>query len=225
MPSYRAACLPLALFLVCNLTPPATATTIIPLSWRELAYNSDFIGIVECVTAGGIVAEYQVIESWKGPSQGTRFRLRMAVNYWEPQFPMSLIGDRLLITAFKSYDPTILMSTSSGGAVPLWWRNIPADYSLPLFQGSAKLPLSKGNRPLGSLGSDRSDLESFKKNIQEFVALSPAKRELSVLKELWAVPNAPTESGNAAKSRRDTLALQLNRASSVQEYISINRRQ
>jgi len=84
-----------------------------------------------------------------GSSQGTRLRLRMAVNYWEPQFPISLIGDKFLITAFKSHDPTILMSTSSGGSVPLWWRNIPAEYSLPLFQGSAKLPLSKSDRPLG----------------------------------------------------------------------------
>ncbi len=220
MPSYRAVCLLLALVLVCNL-PPVAATTIVPLSWRELVYNSDFIGIVECVTAGGIVAEYQVIESWKGPPQGTRLRLRMAVNYWEPQFPISLIGDKFLITAFKSHDPTILMSTSSGGAVPLWWRNIPAEYSLPLFQGSAKLPISERNRPLGSLGSDRSDLESFKMDIQEFLALSPAQRELRVLKELWAVPNSAPESGNTAQSRRDRLALQLNRASSVQEYVSI----
>ncbi|HTF23408.1 MAG TPA: hypothetical protein VK937_05740 [Candidatus Limnocylindria bacterium] len=145
----------------------------------------------------------------------------MAVNYWEPQFPISLIGDKVLITAFKSHDPTILMSTSSGGAVPLWWRNIPAEYSLPLFQGSAKLPLSKSNRPLGSLGSDRSDLESFKKDIQEFLALSPAQRELSVLKELWPIANSPSESGNTAQSKRGRLALQLSRASSVREYVSI----
>ncbi len=220
MPSYRTLCLLLALVIVCNL-PPAAATTIVPLSWRELVYNSDFIGIVECATAGGIVAEYQVIESWQGPPQGTRLRLRMAVNYWEPQFPISVIGDKFLITAFKSHDPTILMSTSSGGSVPLWWRNIPAEYSLPLFQGSAKLPLSKSDRPLGSLGSDRSDLESFKKDIQEFLALSPAQRELSVLKELWPIANSPSESGNTAQSKRGRLALQLSRASSVQEYVSI----
>lgn len=128
---YRAVCL-LVIFLACDFQPSA-ATTIIPLSWKELVYNSDFIGIVQCEKSGGIVAEYEVLESWKGPPRGTHLRIRMAVNYWEPQFPIALVGERFLVTAFKSHDPTILMSTSSGGAVPLWWRNITAEYSLPLF--------------------------------------------------------------------------------------------
>jgi hypothetical protein len=156
-----------------------------------------------------------------GPPQGTRLRLRMAVNYWEPQFPIFLIGDKLLVIAYKSHDPTTLLSTSSGGGVPLWWRDIPTDYSLPLFQGSTKLPLNEADRTLGRLGSDRHDLESFKKDIQEFLAMSPAQRELSVLKELWLIQSTPPESGDSAQSRRYRLALQLSRPSSVQEYISI----
>jgi hypothetical protein len=220
MPFYRAVCLLLVLALIFNL-PPAGATTVAHLSWRELAYNADFIGIVECVTAGGIVAEYRVIESWVGPPQGTRLRLRMAVNYWEPQFPTFLVGDKLLVIAYKSHDPTILLSTTSGGGVPLWWRYIPADYSLPLFQGSVRLPLGERDHPLGGVGSDRRDLESFKKDIQEFLGLSPAQRELNVLKELWPVPSTPPESSDSAQSRRYKLALELSRASSVQEYISI----
>src|SRR5437016_6904174 len=173
MRSCRAFCAILVLFLSCDL-PSTTATTIVPLSWKELVYNSDFIGVVQCVTAGGIVAEYQVVESWKGPPQGTRLRIRTAVNYWEPQFPIALVGEKFLVTAFKAHDPTILTSTSSGGPVPLWWRQIPADYSLPLFQGSARLPLRGSNRPLGSLGSERTDIGSFKKDAKEFLALSPA---------------------------------------------------
>ena len=216
MRSCRAFCAILVLFLSCDL-PSTTATTIVPLSWKELVYNSDFIGVVQCVTAGGIVAEYQVVESWKGPPQGTRLRIRTAVNYWEPQFPIALVGEKFLVTAFKAHDPTILTSTSSGGPVPLWWRQIPADYSLPLFQGSARLPLRGSNRPLGSLGSERTDIGSFKKDAQEFLALSPAQQELSVLKGL---PTPRPHSASTAQNSGEDLTLKLNHASSVDEYVS-----
>ena len=35
----------------------AVATTIDPLTWEELIVGADFVGIVECETAGGIVAK------------------------------------------------------------------------------------------------------------------------------------------------------------------------
>jgi hypothetical protein len=218
MCTYRALCL-LLISLAYNFQPSA-ATTIIPLSWKELVYNSDFIGIVQCEKAGGIVAEYEVLESWKGPTRGTHLRIRMAVNYWEPQFPIALVGEKFLVTAFKSHDPTILTSTSSGGAVPLWWRNITAEYSLPLFQGSAKLPLSPRNRPLGSLGSDRTDIDSYRNDVQEFLDLSPARRELSVLKEQWTVPASALPTADSSHNMQDKLALKLSDASSIDEYVS-----
>jgi hypothetical protein len=42
------------------------ATTIDPLIWEQMVADASFVGIVECETAGGIVARYRVIESWKG---------------------------------------------------------------------------------------------------------------------------------------------------------------
>ena len=50
----------------------AAATTIDPLTFEELVRDAHFIGIVECETAGAIVARYRVIESWKGPEAGTK---------------------------------------------------------------------------------------------------------------------------------------------------------
>src|SRR5262245_11086391 len=88
----------LALFL-CISSQPASATTIDPLTWEQFASDADFIGIAECETAGGIVAKYKVLESWKGAPPGTTFSLRIAVNYWEPQFPIALIGEQYLIAA------------------------------------------------------------------------------------------------------------------------------
>ena len=67
--------------------------------------------------AGGIVAEYRVVESWKGAKPGTRFRVRMGVNYWGGQFPIALCGTRYYMTAFRS-PPDNLISTSVGGGVP-----------------------------------------------------------------------------------------------------------
>src|SRR5690349_6845760 len=80
---------------------PAPATTIDPLLFEELVLGADFVGVVECRTAGGVVAEYTVVESWKGPKAGTRVTIRVAVNYWEPQFPIALCGERYFVTAYK----------------------------------------------------------------------------------------------------------------------------
>ena len=150
---------------VAGVRPPARATTIDPLIWEQLVLDAGFVGIVECETAGGIVAGYRVVESWKGVPVGTRFKMRMAINYWGPQFPVTLVGERYLVTAFSADAPTRIMSYTSGSPVPLWWRDIPAEYNLPLWQGRVRLPLRAGERPLGELGSEHADVASFKKAV------------------------------------------------------------
>ena len=119
---------------------PARATTVDPLTLEQLVSQASFVGVIECETAGGIVAEYRVIEAWKGAPANTRFRLQTPYNYWEPQFPIALVGQRWVVTAYASRPPTRIVSTTSGGGVPLWWREIPFQYSLPLFQGRASVP-------------------------------------------------------------------------------------
>jgi hypothetical protein len=71
---------------VAGVPAPARATTIDPLIWEQLVLDAGFVGVVECETAGGIVAGYRVVESWKGAPVGTRFKMRLAINFWGPQF-------------------------------------------------------------------------------------------------------------------------------------------
>ena len=150
----------------------ASATTIDPLLFEELVLGADFVGIVECEQAGGIVAAYTVVESWKGPKPGTHIAIRVAVNYWEPQLPITLCGERYFVTAYKEA-PFRMMSTTSGGPVPLWWRNIPAEYSLPLFQG----------RKLLAPGEEKgAEFQKTRKAAQTLLALKPAEQEAALLK-------------------------------------------
>jgi hypothetical protein len=158
----------------------ASATTIDSLLFEELVLGADFVGIVECEQAGGIVAAYKVIESWKGPKPGTRISIRVAINYWEPQFPIALCGERYYVTAYKEA-PFRMMSTTSGGPVPLWWRKIPAEYNLPLFQG----------RKLLAPGEETgAEFQKTRKAAQALLALKPAEQEAALLKavienDLW----------------------------------------
>jgi hypothetical protein len=177
-------CLLITLATLFLLNPQVKATTIDPLIWQQLVAHSEFVGIAECITAGGIVARYRVVESWKGPKPGTEFTVRMAVNFWGPQFPVTFVGERYFITGFKVHAPTRIMSTTSGTGVPLWWRQIPADYRLPLWQGRVNLPLPKGEQPLSAVGSEHKDFFSFQKAVHEFLALSAAEQELKLLQAL-----------------------------------------
>lgn len=45
---------------------PLSATTIDLSTWEELVLGCDLVGVVRCVTAGGMIATYQVEEVWKG---------------------------------------------------------------------------------------------------------------------------------------------------------------
>jgi hypothetical protein len=165
--------LPSGLVALALLAPGrAAATTIDPLLFEELVLGADFVGVVECDRAGGIVAGYKVIESWKGPKAGTRITIRTAVNYWEPQFPIALCGGRYFITAYKE-PPFRVVSTTSGGGVPLWWRDIPADYRLPLFQGRRLIT------PEEEKGAE---FQKTRKRVQELLALKPAEQEAALVK-------------------------------------------
>lgn len=154
------------------------ATTIDPMLWEELVSGADFVGVVECTEAGGIVARYRVVETWKGTElPGASITIAEAVNYWEPQYPLALVGERSVVTAYRSAAPSRMISTTIGGPVPLWWRDLPSDYGLPLFQGKADL--HRGD--LHDVGF-RGSLAEFKPKVMAFVALDEQGRELAVLK-------------------------------------------
>jgi hypothetical protein len=167
---------PLLLFLLLlALVCPARATTIDPLSWKEMVVGADFIGIVECTVAGGMVAKYRVVDAWKGAENGQEVSIAIAVNVWEPQFPVSLRGERKLVVGYKS-PPFTMRSHTSFGPVPLWWRRIPSDFRTPLFQGVYGVPEGPATRKLELEWEQRTSAE-LKQEVTDLLALSPEKRE------------------------------------------------
>lgn len=112
----------------------AHATIIEPIPIDKLIDTADFIGIVECTKSGIITAEYRVISAYKGPPAGTLINVRHAVNAHGGVYPADRRKNIKLFIAFKS-EPTQYMSFGGWLDAPCWWRPIPADYHLPLWQG------------------------------------------------------------------------------------------
>ncbi len=173
------------LMMLCVFVGRAGATTIDPRLWEQLVWGADFVGVAECTTAGGMVAEYRVLESWKGGRDGDTIRIRISSNYWEPQFPIALVGERYLFTAYKSHAPSRILSFTMGGPVPLWWRQIESDYHLPLFQGSLPLlPKDGWQGRFRCRGGEELDLDEFREYVKEILPMQPAERELLLLRLL-----------------------------------------
>lgn len=153
------------------------ATMYVLPTWEELAEGSEFIGVVECVTAGGIVARYRVTDSWKGAAVGTELVISQHASYFEPQYPISLVGESFLVFAEKA--PSYRVSSfSSGGAVPLWWRRIPKDLSC--FR---PIPLKESvGRDLSShLGYRGGGLSQFKADVLGFLQGAKEHKELRMM--------------------------------------------
>ncbi len=171
---------------------PAGATRVAWMTWQELVDRADFIGVVECTAAGGIVARYRIVETWHGSEEpGAIVTLHRAVDRNAGQYPLALVGDRYLVTAFRDRTPETVVSSAGQGDAPLWWRRLDADYRLPLFFGSVALPLdARDDQPLVTLGSKRRDLASFRRDVEGYLALGPeARRE--VLTGLGVEPPEP----------------------------------
>lgn len=174
------------------------ATTYILPTWEQLATTSEFVGLVECITAGGIVARYRVIDSWKGVTVGTEMNISQHVDVFEPQFPISLVGEQFLVFAEKTPSYRIT-SFTSGGGVPLWWRKIPTD--LRCF---SLIPLKEPfTRYLSSyLGARTGRLDDFKTDVTYFLSCSKEGQELRLMlaagrKNLHLPdPTEPTDKGN-----------------------------
>jgi hypothetical protein len=185
---------------------PAGATRVAPMTWRELIDDADFIGVVECTVAGGIVARYRVVETWHGVEEpGATVALRRAVDYWAGQYPVALAGDRFLVTAFRERTPETIASTAEAGSSPLWWRRLEADYRLPLHFGSVALPLDEGEgRPLATLGSERRDLAAFRRDVEGFLALGRDERR----RRLGRPPAPPVEAPPGATTAGDAAVVE-----------------
>lgn len=214
-----------SLFLVMVATR-SHGTQIDPMLWEQLVTSADFVGVVECQVAGGIVAGYNVIETWKGtPRPGQSINIRKGVNYWEPQFPITLCGSKYLVATYSNNAPSAVVSTTSGGGVPLWWRNIPADYSLPLWQGSALISTNK----TVFFDSPYSDMDSFKKAVLGLIGMSANETEIYLLRVLCDKYIFHLRQGYASGSnQKPTLSPQqtllrrnLEQAKSAEEILSL----
>jgi hypothetical protein len=174
------------------------ATSYILPTCEESATTSEFVGVVECIVAGGIVARYRVIDSWKGAPIGTEFNIAQHVDPYGPQFPVSLVGERSLVFAEKS--PSYRLSSfSGGGATPLWWRKIPTD--LRCF---SVVPIKE---PMGRylsiyMGFRGGGLAQFKAEVTSFLGADSEGQEMRLMlaaarKNLHLPdPTEPSDKGN-----------------------------
>ena len=170
------------------------ATTIDPWTWDQLVLMADFVGVVECTTSGGIYAEYSIVETLKGDRRpGESIVIRVQPNQYEPQYPLAFIGERYLVTGFAGDAPAMLCSWSCGPMMPLAWREIAADYKLPLFQGRWLLPQGREDDLARGL-ADRliygepdepcKDWEDFANVVNALVEADAETREAYLLRRL-----------------------------------------
>lgn len=183
----------LLLSLVMYFPSAACANSIIPQPWQPIVNSGDLVGIIECVTAGEIVARYRVVESWKGPSEGTLLTVRGAASVFEPTLPIVLCGERLVVAAWK-YRPEYRLATGlgltmgPGGSLPPFWRDDHPDYFIPSGLNFCELSqdpqLGKEEAGVRMFGGYAGDLDSFRLDVKALLALPDEAREAAVLRAL-----------------------------------------
>ncbi len=165
---------------------PLEALSIDPPTWEQLVLDADFVGVVECTEAGGIVARYRILESWKGRNRGESILIRFRL--WGTMgdtYPVVFCGSRFLV-AISADNSSQASGTpvGVGSSIPLWWRDIKADYSTMHYFGFE--PVSYDFSPLcpGYFESEYRDLGRFHRAVDGILALTPNDREYYLLKRL-----------------------------------------
>lgn len=170
-----------ALLLVSMLRPSALhAMSFAHSTWEELVLKSDFVGVVECIQAGGIVARYRVIENWTGPEPetGVHINIRMAVSPNGPHFPSALVGERYLVIAFKDRNLSKEKNLTQAGFSPFMFRSLPSDFSLS-FQGTIEDPENHNHT---FFDSQAKDMETFRAEVQKLLGMDEPEREAALLR-------------------------------------------
>lgn len=170
-----------ACLIVFGSPSPVPATVSITSTWEDSVANSDFIGVVECVVPGGVVATYKVIETWKGDPRRNEFvTLGAAFDSWKPEGAVSNYGREFVVAARKVYVTTMQGSTIMAGKVKLPWPDIPADYKYPLFWG--RMPISNDSRVL--LYLDDWEIDALRDIAITLPKLSQERQEELILRSL-----------------------------------------
>ncbi len=179
-------------------SPSATATSYVPQSWQSIALDAHFIGIVECTTAGGLVAEFNVIETWHSIEDVTSMRLRLHRDYWGPQYSMVMIGERFVLFANKINNEKLHQYTPTEFyPVPLWLRYQVADYGVGVF-GMRSLTIDQ--QPFYDSGITSPD--EFKKSVQQFLNASPEEQSFPILK-FNVITRLPAKAPDAKRLARE----------------------
>jgi len=159
------------------ITVTSFATSIDPSTWEELIIEADFVGVVECTVAGGIVAEYEVVESWKGAAVGSSMRIRTPPGSWGASFPSAFIGERFIVAAKRLNRREGGLPMSSiffGWPSPLRGRRIAADYTLPAYEGRAAASWTNAFG-LRGLGTSQTTLEAYREDVKALLALETSE--------------------------------------------------
>ena len=162
----------------------ANATSRVVPSWQSILAEAGFVGVVKCEIAGGIVARYRVLDSWKGPPNGSQLLIGRQVDEWEPQYPLALVGETYFVAANSAQGSWSLPPSARLGSVPLWWRQIPPQY----FDrwGPSRTPPPKPGWARGILALARdgqgASLDSFRMDVLHLLDRDEKSLELEVLR-------------------------------------------
>lgn len=149
----------------------AWATSFVLPTWRQMAQEADFIGVVKCVTAGGIVARYRVEESWRGLAKGSEFLMHRPADDFGDQYPTLLCGDRMLVMVAKM--PVVEFGDSGS----LFWT-MPADYTA-MFFGTWDLESEAGFKE--SFGASVNTVKDVELLVRRFLEASEGEQERDVI--------------------------------------------
>ena len=197
----------LAVIVMLLALPRQGDAKIAPIPLPERVAKADFIGILECVTAGETVAKYKVIESCRGAKAGTEIYLRTFIRFTGPQFHAHLCGERVIAIAPRAGPQE--QFNRMGSSLPLGWRRLHADYELPYGQGpiplnadtqqvyadAKKLALAKPKEEYKLPGPDREPVW------QAPAGPKPSDAQLDAWRKLVAGPFSPLKNEDIGKAR------------------------
>ncbi|MCH2205506.1 MAG: hypothetical protein MK132_06525 [Lentisphaerales bacterium] len=145
------------------------STTIDFMSVEEKCFHSDLVALVKVTQAGGLYAEYEIIESFKGQQNG-KVILYDPPGPHGPWFPTVLYGEQYLIFASKNRELTQFISSSSTTGNPMALRKIKFDYRLPYYQGKTKI-------------ADLKDQGALLDQVKDFLSHSEEEQKMHFVRE------------------------------------------
>lgn len=170
--------------------------------WETIVADAGFVGVVECEQAGGVVAKYRVLDSWKGPLAGSH--LWIAQRDRDAEYPLALCGERYFFVADSAY-------CQPPEAESVYRRPAPWCGAIPQYESPwapARIPppnprWSQGVLEFGPNGSGTT-VESFRPAVLAFVTRDEELLELRAIRAAAAWPHLGATSGMPVRIRSAT---------------------